>query len=213
MKILNYAFILTLCLIILIQKWELGAIKKDNNNLYQALHTKSSSMHSEYYSKILGESPFHFSQDSLLEEHHWITNYGYPMWFIKIEVSKDSTLNITTKKFTTKNISTDAGYDSLYYTLHQKMPYSVLQTFKNKLSRVNLLRALEINPHVFCCGKGGMLRYNARLSNKTEVSFETHCYQSIIFAEACDYIFKQINDSELNAIVNSHNIDINKMEN
>lgn len=213
MKILNYAFILTLCLIILIQKWELGAIKKDNNNLYQALHIKSNSLNSGYYSKILGESPFHFSQDSLLEEHHWITNYGYPMWFIKIEVSKDSILNVTTKKFTAKNVATDAGEDSLYYTLHQKLPYSVLQNFKNKLNRVNLLRALEVNPNVICCGKGGILRYNARLYNKTEVSFETHCYQSIIFAEACDYIFKQINDSELNAIVNSHNIDISKIEN
>ncbi|MCC6462202.1 MAG: hypothetical protein IT260_17170 [Saprospiraceae bacterium] len=146
---------------------------------------------------LLGEAPLQV--DSLLREVHRISaDYFNTLYLVRLELGRDSTLRLIFKKCTVQHPLTGEGkYEVLAHT-ERVLDASVLQSFRTQLTGIDFLNAAQ-SDDVFCCFGGGTLSLESVLPSGKRLWFSTYCRQSEQFAEACEYVLRQVPDPTLQA--------------
>lgn len=146
---------------------------------------------------LLGEVPLQV--DSLLREVHRISaDYFNTLYLVRLELGRDSTLRLIFKKCTVLNPLTGEGKNEVLAHTEQQIDPAVLQTFSTQLAGIDFFNAAQ-SDDVFCCFGGGSLSLESVLSSGQRLWFSTYCRQSEQFAEACEYLLRQVPDPALQA--------------
>lgn len=152
---------------------------------------------SNYYSTIqnvLQEPNYPCSNESIYETHWIKLIFGWQVKFIKLELRRDSSISMTYKFATLKNINNNSGFDRLIKQSTQKLDKAIWNEFKEKLQSVDIYDAAYWNGYDDCMGES--LDWEAVIGNK-HYQFSTACKHATKFAEACEFIMRQVNDEEL----------------
>jgi hypothetical protein len=162
-----------------------------------------SSKHIGYVSPKL-DSLLHESRlnvnDSIKEAHRIMCNYGWRYFLIRFELKPDSTVDLICKNYTIRQPFTGEGSDSLLSVKKQKITSQTLQDFKNKLSKVEFLDA-TIQREIMCCFGGGGIKLESVYASEQRNFYSTFCRTSKQFAEACEYMMRQVDNKELRGIL------------
>ena len=140
------------------------------------------------------------TNDSILETHRISANYGDKFFLIRLELMKDSAVLVTSKRLSVRNIATGEGKNELLSVKTQSIEYKVLQQFRNKLSKIEFLN-LSLSGDYFCCFGGGGIGLESIYASGKKYNFSTFCRTSVQFAEACEFMMRQVNDEELKRIL------------
>ncbi|MGB5024236.1 MAG: hypothetical protein WBO44_02750 [Saprospiraceae bacterium] len=134
--------------------------------------------------------------NELILEMHWITLIrGWQVQFIKLECMKDSSVNMTYKFATLKNLNdAKTGIDSLRKQTTQKLDKSIWLEFQEKLKEVNIYDLAYWNGSDDCFGIS--LSWKAAIGNN-DYRYSTNCEHAEIFTEACELIMRQVDDPEI----------------
>ncbi|MBK8483694.1 MAG: hypothetical protein IPL31_04960, partial [Saprospiraceae bacterium] len=146
-----------------------------------------------YFSTIHNtlEEPDHPYTNKEILEMHWITLIlGWEVKFIKIESKMDSSINLTYKFATLKNLNDKSGIDSLRQESTQKIDKTVWLKFKEKMNNINIYD-LTYWDGGGCIGNS--LKWEAAINNR-DYKYETNCGNALLFTEACEFMMRQVND-------------------
>jgi hypothetical protein len=145
--------------------------------------------------KRIGESNLS-ANDTLIETHRITFDNGRFCALLRLEVKPDNSLRTVFKKFTYKNPLTGEGKDSLHVVSNPKIDFTTLQQFKAKLTQLEF-PAAAVDDNILCCFGGGTMTWEAVEKSGTRYRFSTYCRQSEQFAEACEFLLRQVDDDYL----------------
>ncbi|HRI61678.1 MAG TPA: hypothetical protein PK228_18190 [Saprospiraceae bacterium] len=134
--------------------------------------------------------------DSMVETHRISAFYGRMNYTLRLVVKPDSSIHAVLKQYTRKNPLTGEGEDVLLKVSDPKISFAVFQQFKDKLYLIKFPEA-AIDVDYICCF-GGTFLWEAAAQPSKKYRFRTHCHQPTQFTEACIFLLRAANDSDLN---------------
>jgi hypothetical protein len=154
---------------------------------------------SPHIDSLLQESRLNIN-DSIKEAYRIVCNYGWRQFLIRVELGNDNTVNLVCKQFTLKHPMTGEERDSLLSVQNKKIDYQILKNFKEKLLKVEFLDA-TVQKNIMCCFGGGGIQLESVYSSGQRNFYGTFCRTSKQFAEACEYMMRQVDNKELRGIL------------
>jgi hypothetical protein len=178
----------------------IGLVSDTLNQIkFQELGRKNIGWVSPKLDSLLQESKLNVN-DSIKEAHRITCYYGWRYFIIRFELKSDSSVDLICKNYTIKHPFTGEGRDSLLSVKKQKITSQILQNFKNRLSKVEFLDA-TFQKEIMCCFGGGGIRLESVYSSGQRNFYGTFCRTSKQFAEACEYMMRQVDNKELRGIL------------
>lgn len=147
--------------------------------------------------ELLDEAPLAVSKQ-VREVHRISADYFSTFYLVRLEGGPDSRWQLIFKKCTVQNPLTHEGKNEVLAHTRQPIDSSVVQTFASKLAGIDFWDAARVDD-VFCCFGGGQLSLESVLPAGQRLWFSSYCRQSKQFAEACEYILRQVPDPDLQA--------------
>jgi hypothetical protein len=157
---------------------------------------------------LLQESVLDIS-DTIKEIHRITCHYGWRHFLIRLELKHDSSVNLTCKRYEYKHPLTNQGIDSLYSVKFQKIDKAKLCNFIEKLSKIEFL-GVTIEREIMCCFGGGGIQLESVYASGQRNFYGTFCRTSEQFAEACEYMMRQVDNDELRGILKAQDDAMNR---
>lgn len=139
--------------------------------------------------------------DSVMEAHRIIATYNHTLYLFRVESLQNHTVWLMFKKCSEVNPLTGEGRNALLASSRQPLNGSILQSFKEKLEKIEFMDAASVNDNLQYCYDGGSIELQSVFPGDEKIRFRTYCRQSNQFAMACELLMRQVNDSELQKIL------------
>lgn len=141
--------------------------------------------------KKLQEPELLTSDYKIFETHRIIHNWGRKINMVRVDCSRDSSINLIFKKFEFKDIF-GIG-DTILKTQVQKLDKKIWLEYKKRLATIDFSDLTLHSGGLDCPGQELVWEANIRFNN---YGFWTPCYRAAQFSKACFFLMSQVNDPD-----------------
>jgi hypothetical protein len=212
---MNKLYLILIAFLVLFLSWQeckintlRTEVKNQNDSIenyhLQRLEKRQKNELMEYVFNKYGELKYLETNDSVFEIHRIMQQIGNKTRLAKVECFKDSSIRLVYKLISVRNPLTGGGIDSLYETHTQRLEKLIWLEFKDKINKISSYDLTYWDGYLDCFG--GELAWEAVINQNTYF-FSTHCNQAPQFTEACEFLLRQVDDKEIQAMF----IELDKM--
>lgn len=164
--------------------------QKDTMDHYQVKRMDDYSKHElfdSFYIKTKEPELYHLN-DTLIESQRIITFFGYNVYIIRVDQTKDSSLYLTYKHYLYYNSKDKTNRAGLIHYYTRRFDNLIWQNFKVKMNDLNVYDVQEFHPMMDCIGD---IEWEANI-NGAFYTRSLGCNEAFKFRDVCNYLIEKV---------------------